>query len=434
MRPLVFLNSLFLKISYYIGFKMSKITLEKIKKLPDLPGVYFFKDKRGRILYIGKATSLRDRVRSYLGKDILETRGQLIGKMIQVATAIDFEKTDSVLEALILEAHLIKKNQPPYNTDEKDDKSFNHVVITDERFPRVLVIRGKDLYSQDPKSYRSIYGPFPHGTSLREAMKIIRRIFPFRDKCTPVEELPKGKSPRPCFESHIGLCPGVCSGKISAAEYQKTVKNIELFFEGKKKTLLKKLEREMKEYAENREFEKAADVRKTIFSIKHIHDIALIKREKESFGSRVVFRIEAYDIAHLGGSSTVGVMTVVEDNEKKPSEYKRFRIRAALAKDDLSALTEVLERRLKHTEWQLPDVIVIDGGKTQRSTGERVVTSFGYSIPVLSVVKDDKHQAKEILGNYPLTDDLKRSILLANSESHRFAISYHKKLRRKNFL
>src|SRR3989344_2496640 len=164
---------------------------KSIQNPPDTPGVYFFRGRGGKILYVGKATSLKSRVRSYFSKDITETRGPLIMELLKQATSVTFEKTDSVLEALILEAHYIKKYQPPYNSIAKDDKSFNYVVLTKEAFPRILMVRGKDLADNlKPKTYKlkTIFGPFPQGLALREAMKLVRKIFPFRDKCTPGQE------------------------------------------------------------------------------------------------------------------------------------------------------------------------------------------------------------------------------------------------------
>ena len=165
---------------------MTRKELSKFK-LPDSPGVYFFKAGK-RILYIGKATSLRDRVRSYFSANLGDARSSVIVAMIEEAKSISWQKTDSVLEALILEANLIKRHQPKYNTDEKDDKSYNYLVITKEDFPRVLIVRGRELFSSlFAKRYSLVatHGPYPRGRSLVEALKIVRKIFPFRDKCLP---------------------------------------------------------------------------------------------------------------------------------------------------------------------------------------------------------------------------------------------------------
>ncbi len=399
--------------------------LEQIKNLPDTPGVYFFKGVKGETLYIGKATSLRSRVRSYFRDDISSTRGPKIVQMLELAKKIDFTQTDSVLEALLLEAELIKKHQPKYNTDLKDDKSNNFVVITKEDFPRVLLIRGKELFLSKQASalgYHYAFGPFPHGGQLKEAMKIVRRIFPFRDKCVP-------GAPRPCFNAQIGLCPGVCTGVISKQEYAKTIRNIKLFFEGKKKTLIKKLEREMKEASAKQEFEKAGKIKKTIFALEHIQDVALLKSEK-IFGQES-FRIEAYDVAHISGTNVVGVMTVVEDGEAAKSEYRKFKIKSFSGADDTRALREILERRLAHPEWSAPKLIVADGGRAQVNTVEKVLLENGMEIPVVGVVKDERHRPREILGDKKITSKYEKEILLANAEAHRFAIGYHRDLRGK---
>jgi excinuclease ABC subunit C len=400
---------------------MSSI-LEKIKTLPNAPGVYFFKDAKGKILYIGKATSLRSRVRSYFSADIINTRGPLIVAMLENATKVDFIQTDSVLEALLLEAELIKKHKPKHNTDLKDDKSFNFVVITKEDFPRVLLIRERNLLGGETPKYKNVFGPFPNGGMLREAMKLVRRIFPFRDKCTP-------GAGKPCFNAQIGLCPGACSGTVTKQEYAKTIRNITLFFRGRKKDLVKKLEREMKELAKKEQFEKAAEVKKTLFALSHIHDVSLLKREESIVTDE--FRVECYDVAHISGAFTVGVMTVVEDGEAKKAEYRKFKIKEVKGVNDTAHLREVLERRLGHSEWRLPNLIVVDGGTAQKNTAENVLEKYGIKIPVLGVVKDERHRPKEIIGDQTLARKYEKEILLGNSEAHRFAITYHKKLRGK---
>jgi len=163
---------------------MKKETLKKLK-LPDKPGVYFFKHKK-RILYIGKATSLRDRTKTYFSNDLINTRGPHITDMVFKASKLEWQETDSVLEAIILEADLIKKHQPYYNTREKDNKSFNVVCITKEPFPKVLVFRERNLKAifakgEDDTKFQAKYGPFTNGPQLKEAMNIIRHIFPYLD-------------------------------------------------------------------------------------------------------------------------------------------------------------------------------------------------------------------------------------------------------------
>jgi excinuclease ABC subunit C len=416
--------------------------------IPDCPGVYYFLGPKGEILYVGKATSLKDRTKSYFMKDLFKARGPLLVKMMSEAVDLKWTTTDSVLEALIYEANQIKKHNPPFNTAEKDNKSFNMVVITDEDFPQVLIMRSRNVSHWNIISkglkIRNAYGPFPHGGELREALKIIRRIFPYRDnKCTPAPEQRDPLHPRPCFNAQIGLCPGVCSGRMNKREYRKQVKRIELFFSGKKDELLKDIEKEMKATAKEQQFEEANVLKRMLYSLEHIQDIALIKRDIERVESSDTVRIEAYDIAHMSGGSTVGVMTVVEDGELAKSQYRKFRIRGAkglpagrqgkVTIDDTRNLSEVLVRRLGHPEWQLPNIIVVDGGVAQINAAKAVLVEKGFNIDILSVLKDNRHKAKEIIGEKKHIENWSKSILLVNSEAHRFAITYHRKLRGKGF-
>ena len=315
---------------------MTRKELSKFK-LPDSPGVYFFKAGK-RILYIGKATSLRDRVRSYFSANLGDARSSVIVAMIEEAKSISWQKTDSVLEALILEANLIKRHQPKYNTDEKDDKSYNYLVITKEDFPRVLIVRGRELFSSlFAKRYSLVatHGPYPRGRSLVEALKIVRKIFPFRDKCLPAvarsgsedakegapcdipkktllsnsHELDNSKSQvrergdtsqarrhlacKPCFNRQIGLCPGVCSGEISKKDYARTIRHIKTLFSGKVKTLRRTLEREMRAEAKAEHYENAQELRRQIGALEHIRDVSLIKAEdikaEDMISSRRIF-------------------------------------------------------------------------------------------------------------------------------------------------
>ena len=396
---------------------MKKVDLTKFS-LPDAPGIYFFLGKKGKILYIGKATSLKDRIKSYFTRDILITRSPLIAEMLEEAEKIEFIETDSVLEALLLETSEIKKHQPIYNSKEKDDKSYNYVTITQDDFPKVVVTRGSGAY-----------GPFPHGNELREALKIIRKLFPYRDKCALGQN-------NPCFNAQIGLCPGVCTGRISKIEYRKIIKHLILFFDGKKRTLVSTLKHDMKKLAKEHKFEDAEKVKRQIFALKHIQDIALIKKDLITYNQRqTTFRIEAYDVAHISGTNVVSVMTVVEDGELAKSQYRKFKICAdnlpasRHGNDDTGNLKETLTRRFAHPEWRFPNLIVVDGGRGQINAAKEVLKYIGLDISVVSVVKDERHKAREIIGDQKHS----REVLLANSEAHRFAIGYHRKLRGKEF-
>lgn len=426
---------------------ISQALKESVRDLPDTSGVYFFIGTKKEILYIGKATSLRDRVKSYFSRDIMSARGPLIAKMIEEIVDIKYIRTDSVLEALILEANEIKKHQPYYNSKEKDDRSYNYVVVTREEFPRILLIRGRELAKVKPLYEKNgstmskvatkvsplrVFGPFPHTSELREALKIIRKIFPYRD-----EKCKIGKNLKPCFPAQLGLCPGPCAGWISKAEYRKNIKHLIMFFEAKKPKLIESLEKDMKKLAKKHKFEEAQKVKRQIYALDHIQDVALIKADSARRISSDFFRIEAYDIAHLSGKETVGVMTVVEDGELSKGQYRKFKIRAD-KNNDVANLKEVLVRRLGHAEWTLPNLIVVDGGVAQINAAKEVLKERGFNIDVVSVVKDPRHKAREILGKPKSVkssafDTLEKSILLANSEAHRFAIKYHRLLRGRGF-
>lgn len=400
------------------------ITKLDYKKIPDNSGVYFFQ-KGSKILYIGKATSLKDRIRSYFGSDLVIRRGLKITSMIENATVINWQETDSVLEALMLEVNLIKKHQPPANTLGKDNKSYNHVVITQEDFPRVILIREHDLKFRENLGFEIKYqfGPFPHGGQLKEALRIIRKIFPFRGEKDFVN---KNKKNRSNLNVELGLSPDFSI--ISKKEYQKTIRNLKLFFEGKKKSLKKKLEAEMKKLAQKQEFEKAQNIRNQIFSLDHIQDIAILKNENKSS----LNRIEAYDIAHLSETNRVGVMVVIEKGILKKQAYRKFNIRLK-GGGDVGALGEVLERRLKREEWSFPDLMVVDGGKAQLKLAQQKLSEFNLEIPIVAVTKDEHHKARSFLGNSEIISKNERDILLANSEAHRFAIKFHREKRGKFF-
>ena len=410
--------------------------IQDLKKLnlPDVPGVYFFYSGK-ELLYIGKATSLRDRTKSYFSNDLIETRGPLIVDMVFKADTIKWEETDSVLEALILEANLIKQHRPYYNTKEKDDKSWNYVCITKEDCPKVLLERGKNINfeimttSHDVK-IQDWYGPFTSGIQLKEAMKIIRRIFPYVDASS-------AKKDNYEFYRQLGLTPDV-SGEEKLEAYKRSIRNLKLFFQGKKKALIKELERDMKAAAKEMKFEEASRTRNQIFALGHINDIALLKDSEVLRKTKAGFRVEAYDVAHLSGKNMIGVMTVLEDGEVAKKEYRTFNIKGFTAANDTGALEEVLSRRFRHTEWGMPDLVVTDGGEAQMAVACRVLKRYQLEIPVVSVLKDERHKPKDILSKTEqgaaLANSQKREIILANSEAHRFSITLHRKQRNKNFL
>lgn len=401
------------------------MTSQDLTKLniPDNPGVYFFQ-KGKDILYIGKATSLKDRVKSYFNTDVVFSRGPKIVKMLDEAITVTWQETDSVLEALILESQLIKKYSPDYNTREKDDKSYNYIVITNEDFPRIFTVRERELLKKGklPFKVKKSFGPFPSGTQLREALKIIRKIFPFRDKRAKDSDQER-------FYKLLGLSPDTTSKNAKDA-YAGVIKNITMFFEGRKNTLIRNMTKQMNEHAKTLEFEKAEKIKRQLFALQHIQDVSLIKDDLRIVGGKGIFRIEAYDAAHLGGSNSVGVMTVFENGEANKNEYRKFRLKNNVKGSDTHALAEILERRLGHPEWRYPNIIVVDGGVAQKRVAERILRNIGAVIPVVAVTKDERHKPKDIKGQKTLVSKYEAEILHANAEAHRFAIKYHRGLRR----
>jgi excinuclease UvrABC nuclease subunit len=222
---------------------------------------------------------------------------------------------------------------------------------------------------------------------------------------------------------------------VTKQEYGRNVRHIVLLFEGKKKQLIKALNKEMRAAARDEEFEQAKELQRQMYALQHIQDVSLIKDEYRSpsatLGAIRSNRIEAYDVAHLAGSAAVGVMVVVEDGVAEKSQYRKFKIKSAKAGDDPGALKEVLSRRLGHDEWPLPRLIVVDGSTAQINAAGNLLAEYGMSIPVVGVVKDEKHRPRGISGDRELIKDKEREILLANAEAHRFAIGYHRQKLRK---
>ena len=388
------------------------------EKLPETPGVYIMKGKKGKILYIGKAVNLKRRVSSYFQK----AHNARLEKLVNEIKKIDVEQTDSALEALILESALIKKHRPEYNIREKDDKSFLYVEITREPFPRILLVRGKNL------AVGTHFGPFIYAMQIREALKILRRIFPWNIHDPDTIRKPAS---RPCFEHQIGLCPGTCVGAITKLDYKRNIRKIKLFFEGKKKQIIRELEREMKTASTNLAFECAAKIKRQIFALTHIHDIALIKKpERETvYGAgEIPKRIEGYDISNISGTAAVGSMVVFAGDKPDKSQYRKFKIRTITKPDDTGMLKEVLTRRLTHREWSLPDLMLIDGGKGQVNITKKILAEHGMKIPVVGIAKGPTRKKNEFIGTAPKWAKATTLIRVRN-EAHRFAITYHRKVR-----
>jgi excinuclease ABC subunit C len=385
------------------------------------------KGDHNRLLYIGKAANVHRRVKSYFDRP----HEYRIQKLVSEIRSIDYRQTDTAIEALILEAKLIKEYQPPFNVLEKDGKSFLYLEITRDKFPRILLVRGKDPVI----GHR--FGPFTSALSIREAYKMIRKIFPFS-----IHEPEKvGKYSRPCFDAEVGLCPGVCTGAISQKEYARVVRKITLFFEGKKMRILTLLEREMRRASRALQFEAAEVFRRQMFALRHIQDIAFIREDDidtpkdllmDGIVPSVPRRIEGYDISNISGTSSVGSMVVFTDGKPDKQSYRKFKIKTISGPNDTGMLKEVLTRRLRN-RWPLPQLMLIDGGVGQVMAARMILKQFRLPIPVVGIAKGPERKRNDLIGILPPGVPVELLIQIRD-EAHRFAIKYHKALRRVSFL
>jgi excinuclease ABC subunit C len=409
----------------------------KNNKLPDSSGVYFFFDSLGRLLYVGKAASLKRRVGSYFVK-ANESR---IAEMVGEVANIDYIKTQSVIEALILEANEIKARKPKYNILQRDDKSFLHLAITNESFPRPMLIREHDLRQKDAKKFLRVFGPYISAGSLKTALEIIRKAIPWSD-CV------LSKNGKACFDFQIGKCPGVCVGAINKRDYRKIIRQLILFFEGKKPYVARSLRSEMKRASDELRYEEAVVLRKRLFALEHINDIALISREdsdlplsKRPKGMNLMGRIEGFDISNISGASAVGSMVVFENGKPSKHLYRRFKIKTVKGVNDVAMLEEVLRRRLARNSvgWELPVLMVVDGGEPQVNRARALLKEFGAQIPIVGIAKGlDRKQdrfcfgARDVYLQNVVTRG-KELFLRVRDEAHRFAIQYHRLVRGKQY-
>ncbi len=442
------------------------MTLDYIKKLniPTTPGSYQFYNSNNRIIYIGKAANLKSRVFSYWQKSTSHT--PIKHKMIAEIAKVKWIETDSEIEALLLESNLVKKYQPEYNVLLRDDKRFAYIKIsTEDEIPGVFVTRTID------KSGR-YFGPFISALAARETIRAIRKIWPY---CT--ERKTKNK---PCFYYHLGRCLGICAGKINRAEYLKRViKPLILFLEGKKKSIVKKLEVRIKKLKKiNLESGELFKLKYELANMKQVLASSSVLSVHEKYANDVVElakllglpkipeRIEGYDISNIFGKEAVGSMVVFSGGEPDKNEYRKFKIKLGQGEaNDVGMLREILGRRLSHTItniqyptrpnghssgrisnknakdfWPVPDLIVVDGGKAQMNAVSRMLKKHALQIPAVAIAKGlglrsanapDKlffpGEKKPL--ELPLASPALHLVKRVRDEAHRFAIGYHRKLR-----
>jgi len=404
-----------------------------IDKLPLTSGVYLMKDTDGKVIYVGKAVALRKRVQSYFRRS--QGAVSKTDLLVSEIADIDHIKTASEAEALILEASLIKQYAPKYNIELRDDKTYPFIEVTGDVFPRISVERPR-VKTKDSR----YYGPYVAVTLIREALSIIRKIFRFRT-CDPFPD-------KECLDYHIGLCDAPCIGKISKTEYAKNIRNVCLILEGKKDALQRGLSQEMGALSAAQKFEKAAAVRDQLRAIGALYsgtgDINYYKEAEQLQRAlnlpRLPERIEAFDISNIMGDQAVGSMVAFVNGKPDKRNYRRFRIKEVEGIDDFKMIAEVVRRRYRRLREEgrlFPDLIVIDGGKGQLSAALGELAALEIEIPIISLAKREEEiflpRKRDAVRLPPDSLGLKLLQRLRD-EAHRFAITYHRKLRTKQTL
>lgn len=409
--------------------------------MPKSPGVYLFKDAAGKIIYIGKANSLRDRVSSYF-----RNPSRLSPKTaVLVSEIADFDHIDtaSEIDALLLEADLVSKFLPKYNISLKDDKAYPYIEISGEKIPQVKIVRKKD----HPKS--QYFGPFPVGTNLTPLLRYLRRIFPFVS-----QNHPRGRA---CLRSHLGTCPcpQIFSDKRALKAYKQNLKDLAIFLSGRRRQLQKRLEKQMLKLSKNQEFEAAADIRNKLEQIacltsprtqswEYITNPNLVTdQRRESLRQlstvlkiKKISRVECFDVATISGKSASGARAVFVDGEPEKKLYRRYRLVAKTQPDDLAMMREMLTRRLKNKDEKLPDLLVVDGGVNQLKVATETATLLGKKVPVIALAKklETIHLPQGQTINLSLDSPALHLLQRLRDEAHRFSRRYHFWQRRKAML
>ena len=421
---------------------MNEALKAKLKTLPSAPGVYFHKNAEGEVIYVGKAAVLKNRVRQYFQNTEKDPKTTALVSEIAMT---DWLVVDTEMDALFLESEMIKRYMPKWNILLRDDKTVSYVRIDmKSEVPYVTLTR-------NPEGDNAEYiGPFYAKKTVNDALRILRKVFPYYIK--PYD----GKK---TLDTDLGLTPGIEIGKTTAKEYKKDLRKLIKYLEGGRKTLLKEIEKDMKYAAAEGKYEEAAKLRnqlfdlqglrkKIVFSDKEFMDISqdqALKQLKEMLGlPEVPKRIEGYDISHQSGQDVVGSMVVFINGASDRAEYRKFKLRNQ-KNDDTGNLHEVLMRRLKHDEWEYPNLIILDGGINQINAVIDLCREKG--IPVIGRNKSGDHTRNaDVVIVVPNKDGsfdeieinpeshVAKLIARIDEESHRFAITYHRLLKRKNML
>lgn len=417
---------------------MNEALSAKLKTLPSSPGVYFHKNADGEIIYVGKAAVLKNRVRQYFQHSEKDTKTAALVREIAMT---DWIVVDTEMDALFLESEMIKRYLPKWNILLRDDKTVSYVRIDlKSEVPYVTLTRNPE---GDDAEY---IGPFYAKRTVADALRILRKVFPYYIK--PYD----GKK---TLDTDLGLTPGIEVGKSTPVAYKKQLKNLIRYLNGERKALLKDLEVQMKASAKAGDYEEAAllrnqlfglqDLRKKIvFSNKEFMDISsdqALNQLKDLLGlERPPKRIEGYDISHQSGENVVGSMVVFINGVSDRAEYRKFKLHHQ-KNDDTNNLREIIERRLKHEKWEYPDLIILDGGEGQLNAVKDLLAEA--KIPVIGRNKSGDHTRNAAVvivvpdkGSFEINPNSHMAKLIAriDEEAHRFAITYHRLLKRKNML
>ncbi len=416
-----------------------------MKTIPNKPGIYYFKNNKGKIIYIGKALSLKPRVKSYFQN---KHQDQKTINLVNDITTLDYLVVNSEIEALLLEAKLIKEHQPQYNIQHKDGKRYLYIAILLSPFPRINIVRRIDLNEK----IDAYFGPFPSGASAKEVLKIIRRIFPFCSCKKP----PK----KQCFYAHLNLCPGI--ENLNSPEYKKNITRIKKFLNGQTKTLIKSLEIEMRKESKAQNYEEAKLLRDKIQAItyvtqswkrvpsdrqnttKTLKELRKLIIKHQRVDPLTLTKIEGYDVSNLGKNIIVGSMVSFLNAQPDKSLYRKFNIKIFQpTQNDTAGIKQIITRRLKHQEWLYPQLILVDGGKAQVSTAFAAIKKKELTdhIALLGLAKKQELIISPRIQNGKLksfrTIKLKKDsevlklLQRIRDESHRFAQKYYKTLHQK---
>ncbi|MBU1132978.1 excinuclease ABC subunit UvrC [Patescibacteria group bacterium] len=442
---------------------MEKESLKEIVKgLPRLPGVYIFKNKTGRVLYVGKAKDLRSRVGSYFSLSLDDSSKTFA--LVSKINDIEHIDVESEFEALILEAELIKRYRPKYNIVLKDDKSHIYIVIRNEK----VILDGKKVSVSLVTTARKtqllpkdvIFGPFPNGSVVKQVMRVIRRIFMFRD-CSTTKFARYHKIENPCLFGHINVClaPCVSYSEENLKEYKDNINKIKKLLSGGTSKLINSVKKEMEKASKEKDYEKAAKFRDLLqnfyylqtdfrspesyidnpYLLEDLSKKALVEIKKAlPIVGCIPQRIECYDISNVSGKEATGSMVVATEGKINKEEYKRFKVKFKSKPDDFAMMYEVLYRRFKRKKdgWKVSDLVVLDGGKPQVSAALEAMKDLDIYVPVVGLAKKEEiliFKDGDVFREVKLSKDNEglRLLIQLRDEAHRFAQRYHHLLRKK---